>query len=257
MNESVKEEYYKRYERLAQELGVAAIRGLIPKSWHEAIRLAISNGDEYLNTIKLSKWDKLAGAIPLGRLGDFHLTTRGVWKNPALHGLSLSQRVSLLKHVARYHLDDPEPEKLRQPDTPEKYEEDEPRQTITQFARKHGIRISSKCVLENPHMDDFQGDHYKCTLKRMAGGKIKRMTLHFSKGCGHEGEEPKVDEVLDCLASDFVDPGETFESWARNYGYDEDSRKAEKIYKACLKQTKKIKSFLGPLVSELLECERL
>ena len=36
-----------------------------------------------------------------------------------------------------------------------------------------------------------------------------------------------------------------FEAWADNYGMDSDSRKAEQIYNACVKQTNEFRTFLG------------
>lgn len=58
--------------------------------------------------------------------------------------------------------------------------------------------------------------------------------------------EPKLDDVLYSLASD-ADAIEhpTFESWASDFGYDTDSRKAEAIYRACLETALKLRSALG------------
>ncbi len=76
---------------------------------------------------------------------------------------------------------------------------------------------------------------------------VARMTLHFSKGVGHHGQAPEVTEVLDCLASDAagIENSQDFEGFCSEYGYDTDSRKAEKTYKACVHQTERLKRFLG------------
>jgi len=57
---------------------------------------------------------------------------------------------------------------------------------------------------------------------------------------------PTIDTVLECLASDVsesLDYG--FEAWADESGYDTDSRKAEKIYKACLDMRASLLVLLG------------
>jgi hypothetical protein len=86
-------------------------------------------------------------------------------------------------------------------------------------------------------------DNYKVTLRRGS----RRMTLHFSKGIGHHGAEPEAAEVLDCLSSDAsgIENGSGFEDWCGEYGYDTDSRKAEKTYKVCARQAAKLRVFLG------------
>jgi hypothetical protein len=124
-------------------------------------------------------------------------------------------------------------------------------QSLKQFITKNRIRIESVMVDSNPNMDDSQQmDHYKVTLRRPG----KQMTLYFSHGqavC----HDPEVEDVLDCLASDSssVENAKGFEDWAREFGYDTDSRKAEKTYDACQDQAVKLCKFLGrELYEELL-----
>lgn len=95
----------------------------------------------------------------------------------------------------------------------------------------------------NPYNPDWKdASHYKCVLN--AGRK--QMTTYFSMGLAHT-KEPEVQDVLDCLASDSasVENKDNFESWASEFGYDIDSRKAERIYIACERQARKLKQFLG------------
>lgn len=58
--------------------------------------------------------------------------------------------------------------------------------------------------------------------------------------------EPDSLDVLASLAmdSDVLDAG-GFESWASDFGYDTDSRKAESIYRACLDIALKLRAALG------------
>ena len=59
---------------------------------------------------------------------------------------------------------------------------------------------------------------------------------------------PTVDEVLQCLlidASCVENSGGTFEEFCQELGYDEDSRRAEAVYNACLQTAVQLRSLLG------------
>jgi len=61
------------------------------------------------------------------------------------------------------------------------------------------------------------------------------------------------DEVIECIIMDSsVLDYSDFESWADDYGLDKDSRKAEAIYRACVKQSQDMQSVFGyELIEEL------
>jgi len=105
--------------------------------------------------------------------------------------------------------------------------------------------------------DSENMDHWLCTLKC---GK-DRMTVYFSQGYAHNGKAPTLESVLDCLASDAAgyDNAQSLEDWASEYGYSEDSRKAEKIYRTVGEQADKLKALLGPsaYAALLYDTERL
>ncbi|MCJ7609763.1 hypothetical protein MUP00_08875, partial [Candidatus Bathyarchaeota archaeon] len=76
-------EFAEKCEALAQQIGVDLLRDLVPAS-PELVRKALEQGDKYLNTIPLRKWDAATTAI------------EGC-------DLSLSDKVCALKHVAKWH----------------------------------------------------------------------------------------------------------------------------------------------------------
>lgn len=76
-------EYAKKYEELARKIGIDELKNLIPAS-REKVRKALERGDKHLNTIPLRKWD--AAGVVL-----------------RIPGLSLSEKVGVLKHVAMWH----------------------------------------------------------------------------------------------------------------------------------------------------------
>lgn len=130
--------------------------------------------------------------------------------------------------------------------------------TIAERIQEGNIKMSCIHWYENPNMPDSDDmDHWKCTLRRPR----KQMTVYFSMGYGHRGKAPELADVLDCLSSDAAgyENAPDFEDWAQEYGYDEDSRKAEKIYKTIEKQARQLKVFLGEeLYTALLwETEKL
>ena len=115
------------------------------------------------------------------------------------------------------------------------------RMSINDFINAHQIIMTVKRITSNPLMDDMPR-HFMCTLKR--GDSI--MKTRFSQGSAHT-ENPSLADVLDCLGSDSAgyENAKDFEDWASEYGYDTDSRKAEKIYNTVAKQAEELKAFLG------------
>lgn len=115
--------------------------------------------------------------------------------------------------------------------------------TYQEFITANNIRLTVKRTDSNPVMPDFRGDHYRVTLHHSK----RQMSLVFSKGYGHNSTPPSAAEVLCCLASDaiIVDNCRDFEDFCSELGYDNDSRRAEKTYKAAMRQTEKLKQFLG------------
>jgi hypothetical protein len=63
--------------------------------------------------------------------------------------------------------------------------------------------------------------------------------------------------VLEALLSDASVAGyDQFEEWAADLGYDPDSRKAEKVYQACVEQTAQLRQLLGDDFETFVEAKR-
>jgi hypothetical protein len=84
--------------------------------------------------------------------------------------------------------------------------------------------------------------HFTCTLRN---GR-KRLSIPFSQGSAFT-EEPTAEDVLNCLALDAagLENSPNFDDWASEYGYDADSRRAEKTFKTVERQAAKLMAFLG------------
>ena len=123
--------------------------------------------------------------------------------------------------------------------------------TYEEFIEKHGIGFEQRSVESRP--DGLMGDetigryrvrmsHYRCRIKC---GR-KSFGLYFSQGEGVKGV-PTLAGVLDCLASDAAsyENAKDFEDFAAEFGYDSDSRSAERIYRAIRRQAEQLKRTLG------------
>lgn len=108
------------------------------------------------------------------------------------------------------------------------------------------MTIHSELIDERPDglMDDMPAGsvHWKVTLRH----KGRRMIIYYSQGPAVAGE-PKMEDVLGCIARDAADADgyETFEEWCNALGLSEDSRKAERIYKAVSKQAEAFQRLCG------------
>mgnify|MGYP000853982119 CR=1 FL=1 len=65
--------------------------------------------------------------------------------------------------------------------------------------------------------------------------------------------DPKLTDVLYCLVMDaYVLDTSGFEEWAKDYGYNTDSREAEKMYKQCIEQSLQFKNLIGQAALDTL-----
>lgn len=118
--------------------------------------------------------------------------------------------------------------------------------TIHEFIRANNITYTSEPVPSNPNITDTAwaatAKHYRVTLRRPG----HRMTTYFSMGSAHTGK-PRTADVLGCLVSDAngVEKTPNFEEWARDYGYDTDSIKAQRIFQNCVREARRLNKFLG------------
>jgi hypothetical protein len=176
--------------------------------------------------------------------------------------------------------------------------------TIQDFIKQHNITIQSVRVPENPNFrpdpknkDDVkwhkEAAHWHCTMtinlpKYDGHGRAQHspvISTYYSQGSGNATQKvkqnpllpkdhwrnqektfplPKVEEVLDILASDACgyDNSRSFEEWCGDYGYDTDSRRAEKIYNLNAESAKQLRQWMSCLGPEayttlLFDIERL
>ena len=94
--------------------------------------------------------------------------------------------------------------------------------------------------------DKEQRDIFRIILKN----KLHTYRFNFGQSIANTGITPKPYDVLACLTN--YDPG-TFENFCSDFGYDADSRKAYKTYKAVMKEWKNIELLFTPDQIEKLQ----
>ena len=116
------------------------------------------------------------------------------------------------------------------------------------FANKHSIKLKCKHLKFGKHFaGDTDNRHiFKCTLIRLN----KQYTFKFGQSIAAGNTPPTMYDVLTCLEKYEV---ETFEDFCSSYGYDTDSRTAEKIYKAVVKEYKGMLRVCGTDVLEEMQ----
>lgn len=115
---------------------------------------------------------------------------------------------------------------------------------LSDFIGNTALTSKVKRIARNPNAGDFGkgASHWLVTIR---AGRFS-MRVPFSQGSAHT-VAPTTADVLDCLASDAsgFENARSFDDWCAEYGYDTDSRTAERTYKIVARQAAKLKAMLG------------
>ena len=115
------------------------------------------------------------------------------------------------------------------------------------------LKISSEVKFGNnvKNVDEWHktANPWTITLKN----KNKRMTIPFWTGSALG--EPSTFDVLHCLISDANCVADGFEWFCDSLGYNKDSIKDMRLYKACVANRNKLQRFLGDEFNNLLGLE--
>lgn len=94
--------------------------------------------------------------------------------------------------------------------------------------------------------DEQQRHIFKVTLLKDG----KQYTFNFGQSIAEDVNEPTMYDVLSCLQKYEVD---SFENFCGDFGYDNDSRTAERIYKAVYKEYENMERLFTEEEIELLQ----
>lgn len=96
--------------------------------------------------------------------------------------------------------------------------------------------------------DKQSRDIYTITLRRDS----KQFKFKFGQSIANQGQEPTAYSVLACLTK--YDPG-TFGDFCGDYGFDEDSHRAERTYKAVCREWRNVERLFSDVIDELREIQ--
>lgn len=109
------------------------------------------------------------------------------------------------------------------------------------FLKKWNVRFSVHFVDNScpPFCDGkhIHGDKYRVTLSR--DGRKIQFCFWNSLNDSQARKSPSEYDVLACASSDLYCPAD-FDDFCAEYGYDTDSRKAEKTFKACRAKSERL-----------------
>lgn len=142
------------------------------------------------------------------------------------------------------------------------------------FMEKTGTTMETKLLGNMPYFEDDKEnrDVYQITLRRPVHGKTRVWSFRFGQSIANSGDKVKrnpygktmydhelisrkriIPTAYDILAGITKnDPG-TFDDFCGYFGYDTDSRKAEKIYFDVQKEWKEVSNIFGDVMYELQE----
>lgn len=120
-----------------------------------------------------------------------------------------------------------------------------------EFATKNGLKMT--IVGEPEYKKHFDSDKqsryvFKVKLSRLG----KSYTFNFGQSIRAGAEEPSLYDVLTCLQKWEVG---TFQNFCGEFGYDEDSRTAERIYKSVCKEFANVERLFSDIIEELQEIQ--
>lgn len=120
--------------------------------------------------------------------------------------------------------------------------------SIRHYVQNHGITVD---ILAGPDagVDEDGWEHYSYDIQINNPEIGTTMILcGWKHGLGiTRGPDEKPEEVIDVLIRDAwsYEQAGGFEDWAREFDYDTDSRKAERVYEAVKKQAGEFLDFIG------------
>ena len=120
--------------------------------------------------------------------------------------------------------------------------------SANQFAQKHGVKLHILNYEYRKYFPEDKESRYVFTCRLTRGRK--QYTFTFGQSIAAGGEEPDMYSILSCLTKH--DP-ETFENFCSDYGYDTDSRTAERTYKAVCREWAAVERLFADCIEELSE----
>lgn len=124
-----------------------------------------------------------------------------------------------------------------------------------EFAQKYNISLKCKHLKYGKHFaDDTANRHiFKCMLIHKDGQSERQYTFNFGQSINSGNTPPTLYDVLTSLEK--YDVG-AFEDFCSEFGYDNDSIKSEKVYKAVVNEYENmLRVFGADILEEMREIQ--
>ncbi len=117
--------------------------------------------------------------------------------------------------------------------------------TYNEFIAKYGIKSEKRLVFFRPDTEEWASDAKHFMYKYSIGRKSVKGFYTQGSGIKHLAKD---EDILNALQLDTlsIHNGYNMSEWFSEFGYDEDSIKAHKIYRACLDEYKQLVDMLSP-----------
>ena len=117
---------------------------------------------------------------------------------------------------------------------------------------KMGVTFSAKFITNDYHFagDKQTRDIFRLTLTRGKTRFSVRFGQSINESTGDGANVPTCYDLIACLTKYY--PG-TFENFCSEFGYNTDSRTAERTYKAVLKEWRKVEAFFTSSELDILQ----
>jgi hypothetical protein len=115
-------------------------------------------------------------------------------------------------------------------------------QQANDLLKSMNVKFNAKFIKYGYHFNDDKQcrDIYKVSFRRGKNSFSLTFGQSINESTGNGGNAPTSYDVVSCLQK--YDAG-SFQNFCGDFGYDEDSRSAEKIYKAVCKEFEKVSNF--------------
>lgn len=131
--------------------------------------------------------------------------------------------------------------------------------TLKEFSKEHGLYLYLSTI---PFRKDLEADEWSKDAKHFAfrisrGGSAEKLNGFYSQGSAVKGR-PNIEDILNALIMDTMNIEQGFKEWCSEYGYSDDSIKADKIYALCLGEKKDLERFFTmEQLAQLFDSETL
>jgi hypothetical protein len=113
---------------------------------------------------------------------------------------------------------------------------------LEELLHKYGVKTDIEWTAKNPHMANFDANHYKITFHIKDEDGSRQMTTYYSMGKALT-DKPTATTVIDTLMQDMQSITDGLDDFIANMGYE--YQEGKKVFDTIETQTQKMFNFFG------------